>query len=60
MFQVRNHSRTILSFVMHICAFTAVALTCAYTATALALLPFSWGAVVGAMFYLVLLLVVWD
>jgi hypothetical protein len=56
---VQNYSRTILSVVMHICAFTAIVFACAYTALALAL-PFSWGAMAGAMFYLVLLLIVWE
>jgi hypothetical protein len=53
-------SRAVLSFVMHISAFASVVLACAYTCTALALLPFSYGAVLGAIFYLVLLLIVWD
>ena len=59
LFEVQNHSKTILSSVLHICASTSIVLACAYTATALAL-PFSWGAMAGAVFYLVLLLIIWD
>ncbi|HKY28395.1 MAG TPA: hypothetical protein VJM12_10700 [Pyrinomonadaceae bacterium] len=59
LFRVQNHSRTILSYVLHTCALTSIALACAYTATVLTL-PFFWGAILGAMFYLVLVLVVWD
>lgn len=53
-------SKTILSFLMHLAAFTSVVVACAYTCLALASLPFSYGAVLGAIFYLVLLLIVWD
>jgi hypothetical protein len=55
-----NRSRTILSVLVHICAFTSVVIACAYTFRALALVPFSFGALLGAIFYLVLLLIVWD
>lgn len=60
LFDTLNHSRTILSVLVHICAFASVVLACAYTFRALALVPFFFGAVVGAVFYLVLLLIVWD
>ncbi len=53
-------SKTILSLMMHISAFVSVVLACAYTCLALTLMPFSNGAVLGAIFYLVLLLIVWD
>jgi hypothetical protein len=56
---VQNHSGTILSVVLHICASTSIVFACAYTATALAM-PFRWGAIAGAAFYLVLLLITWD
>jgi uncharacterized membrane protein YeiB len=59
LYRVQNHSRTILSSVLHICASASIVLASAYTATALAL-PFSWGAMAGAVFYLVLLLIMWD
>ncbi len=59
LFQAFNY-KSFLPFVVHIIAFTSVALACAYTGVALALLPFSFGAVLGAIFYLVLLLIVWD
>lgn len=59
LFRVQKHSTTILSFVLHVCAFISIVVACAYTATALAL-PFTWGAMAGAIFYLVLLLVIWD
>jgi len=60
LFEAGKQSRTILSYVLHICALMSIALAAAYTATALALMPFSWGAMVGAMFYLVVVLVIWD
>ena len=60
LFDTLNHSRTILSVVVHICAFASVVIACAYTFRALVLVPFFFGAVVGAVFYLVLLLIVWD
>lgn len=41
------------------CTFTLIVVACAYTVTALAL-PFSWGAMAGAVFYLVLFLIIWD
>lgn len=53
-------STTILSLVMHLSAFASVAVACAYTCLALALVPFSFGAVLGAIFYVVLLLILWD
>ena len=60
LFETLNRSRTILSVFVHICAFASVVIACAYTFRALALVPFSYGAVIGAVFYLVLLLIVWD
>ena len=60
MFDTLNDSRTILTLVVHICAFASVVIACAYTFRALALVPFYFGALVGAVFYLVLLLIVWD
>jgi hypothetical protein len=60
LFDTLNHSRTILSVLVHICAFASVVIACAYTFRALALVPFPLGAVVGAVFYLVLLLIIWD
>lgn len=60
LFQTLNRSRTILSVLVHICAFASVVVACAYTFRALALVPFSFGALLGAIFYLVLLLIVWD
>mgnify|MGYP003296691675 CR=1 FL=1 len=59
-FKALNRSRTILSIVVHLSAFASVVLACAYTCTAVALVPFSLGAILGAVFYLVLLLIVWD
>ena len=59
-FDQLNRFRTILSIVLHISAFASVVLACAYTCTALALTHFSFGAVVGAVFYLVLLMIVWN
>lgn len=59
-FNAVNYSRIILSVFFHLTAFTSVVLACAYTCLALALLPFSSGAVLGAILYLVLVLIVMD
>ena len=55
-----NRSRTIASFLMHIFAFASIVVACAYTCLALAVAPFSLGALIGAIFYVGLLLVLWD
>ena len=60
LFNTLNRSRTILSVLVHVCAFASVVIACAYTFRALAFVPFSVGALLGAIFYLVLLLIVWD
>lgn len=60
MFEALNQPKTILSLVLHAGAFTFVVLACAYTFKALAFVPLSFGAALGAIFYLVLLLILWD
>lgn len=55
-----NRSKNILSFLMHISAFASIVVACAYTCLALAVAPFSLGALIGAIFYISLLLVLWD
>ena len=59
-FVLRMNYRVILSIMVHLTAFTSVTLACAYTFLALALIPFWFGAALGAILYLVLLLIVWD
>jgi len=51
-----NRSRAILPLAAHLTAFASVVLACAYTFKAMASLPYAFGAILGAVFYLMLFL----
>jgi zinc transporter ZupT len=54
-----NFPRAILSLAAHLSALVSVMIACAYTCKAVAL-PYAFGAVAGAVFYLVLVAIVWE
>ncbi len=51
--------RTILSLAAHLSALTSVMIACAFTCKAVTL-SYAFGAIAGAVFYLVLLAIVWE
>lgn len=55
-----QRSRAILSLAAHLSAFASVMIACAYTCKAMVSLPYVLGAVVGAVFYIVLVIIVWE
>jgi hypothetical protein len=54
-----NFSRTILSLAAHLSALASVMIACAFTCKALTL-SYAFGAIAGAVFYLVLVAIVWE
>jgi hypothetical protein len=55
-----NFPRAILSLAAHLGALASVMIACAYTCKAVASLSYVFGAVAGAVFYLVLVAIVWE
>lgn len=55
-----NFPRAILSLAAHLSALASVMIACAYTCKAVASLPYAFGAVAGAVFYLALVAIVWE
>ncbi|HSE23417.1 MAG TPA: hypothetical protein VLB68_17240 [Pyrinomonadaceae bacterium] len=56
----QNCPRAILSLAAHLSALASVMIACAYTCKAVASVPYVFGAVAGAVFYLVLVAIVWE